>query len=109
VLICLGVYTIHNSLLDILLVLLFGLVGYGMRLLRFEPAPLLIGLVLGPLLEAYLRRSLIVSHGNVLALFDRPISGSVLLASAVILAWTFRKSLGRKHGDPVSHAADGPA
>lgn len=93
VLICLGVYTIHNSLLDIFLVLIFGCVGYGMRLLRFEPAPLLIGLVLGPLLEAYLRRSLIVSHGNVLALFERPISGSVLALSLIILAWTFRKSL----------------
>jgi TctA family transporter len=92
VLICLGVYTIHNSVLDILLVLFFGLVGYGMRLLRFEPAPLLIGLVLGPLLEAYLRRSLIVSHGNVLALFERPVSGGVLLFSALILVWTFRKS-----------------
>ncbi len=91
VLICLGVYTIHNSVLDILLVLLFGCVGYGMRLLRFEPAPLLIGLVLGPLLESYLRRSLIVSHGNVLALLERPIAGSMLLLSAVILAWTFRK------------------
>lgn len=95
-LICLGVYTIHNSVLDVLLVLFFGCVGYGMRLLRFEPAPLLIGLVLGPLLEAYLRRSLIVSHGNVLALFERPISGGVLLLSAIILAWTFRKSVTSK-------------
>lgn len=91
VLICLGVYTIHNSVLDIVLVLVFGLLGYAMRLLRFEPAPLLIGLVLGPLLEAYLRRSLIVSHGNVTAMFERPIAGGVLLLSAVILAWTFRK------------------
>ena len=92
VLICLGVYTIHNSVLDIMLVLFFGLIGYGMRLLYFEPAPLLIGLVLGPLLEAYLRRSLIVSHGNPLALLERPISGTVLAISAIILAWTFRKS-----------------
>jgi TctA family transporter len=108
VLICLGVYTIHNSVLDILLVLFFGVVGYGMRLLRFEPAPLLIGLVLGPLLEAYLRRSLIVSHGNVLALFERPISGSVLLASAIILAWTFRKSFSSKRDGLLSNTA-GPA
>jgi TctA family transporter len=108
VLICLGVYTIHNSVLDILLVLFFGVVGYGMRLLRFEPAPLLIGLVLGPLLEAYLRRSLIVSHGNVLALFERPISGSVLLASAIILAWTFRKSFSSKRDGLLSNTV-GPA
>ena len=96
VLICLGVYTIHNSTLDILLVLLFGCIGYGMRLLRFEPAPLLIGLVLGPLMETYLRRSLIVSHGNVLALVERPIAGGMLLFSALILAWTFRKRFNAK-------------
>jgi putative tricarboxylic transport membrane protein len=92
VFICIGVYTIHNSVLDIFLVLSFGCLGYGMRLLRFEPAPLLIGLVLGPLLEAYLRRSMIVAHGDPLIFFERPISGTVLIASALILAWTFRKN-----------------
>ena len=108
VLICFGVYTIHNSLLDILLVLLFGCIGYGMRLLRFEPAPLLIGLVLGPLLEAYLRRSLIVSHGNVLALFERPISGGVLVFSGIILAWTFRKSFRSTRPTAPPDAEEGP-
>lgn len=93
VFICLGVYTIHNSMMDILLVLAFGCIGYGMRLLRFEPAPLLIGLVLGPLLEAYLRRSLIVSHGDVLAMIERPIAGSALVFSAAILVWTIYKSI----------------
>jgi TctA family transporter len=44
-------------------------------------------------MESYLRRSLIVSHGNVLALVARPISGGMLLLSAVILAWTFRKRI----------------
>jgi putative tricarboxylic transport membrane protein len=100
VLICLGVYTIHNSTLDVLLVLIFGCIGYGMRLLRFEPAPLLIGLVLGPLMETYLRRSLIVSHGDVLALAGRPISGTMLLVSALILIWTFRKRAKTKVEQP---------
>lgn len=93
VFICIGVYTIHSSLLDIFLVLIFGCVGYGMRLLAFEPAPLLIGLVLGPLLEAYLRRSMIVAHGNPLIFFERPISGAILATSVLILIWTFRKSI----------------
>jgi putative tricarboxylic transport membrane protein len=96
VLICIGAYTIHNSTLDIFLVLVFGCIGYGMRLLRFEPAPLLIGLVLGPLMETYLRRSLIVAHGNGFALIERPISGALLAASAIMLAFTFRKSLRAK-------------
>jgi TctA family transporter len=96
VFICIGVYTIHNSVLDIFLVLIFGCVGYGMRLLAFEPAPLLIGLVLGPLLEAYLRRSMIVAHGNPLIFFERPISGSILAISALVLIWTYRKSIIRE-------------
>ena len=108
VLICLGVYTIHNSVLDIMLVLFFGLIGYGMRLLYFEPAPLLIGLVLGPLLEAYLRRSLIVSHGNPLALLERPISGTVLAASAIIFAWTFRKSFRLQRVESNAEKSEAP-
>lgn len=96
VFICIGVYTIHSSVLDIFLVLIFGCVGYGMRLLAFEPAPLLIGLVLGPLLEAYLRRSMIVAHGNPLIFFERPISGTILATSVLILIWTFRKSIIRE-------------
>ncbi len=108
VLICLGVYTIHNSTLDVFLVLVFGCVGYGMRLLRFEPAPLLIGLVLGPLMESYLRRSLIVSHGNLLALAERPISGSILLVSALILVWTFRKRAKARIEPPPAASAHAP-
>jgi TctA family transporter len=96
VFICIGVYTIHSSVLDIFLVLIFGCIGYGMRLLAFEPAPLLIGLVLGPLLEAYLRRSMIVAHGNPLIFFERPISGTILATSVLILIWTFRKSIIRE-------------
>jgi putative tricarboxylic transport membrane protein len=80
------------------------LIGYGMRLLQFEPAPLLIGLVLGPLLEAYLRRSLIVSHGNVLALLERPFAGIVLCLSAIILAWTFSKRARSSRLNPNSNA-----
>jgi len=109
VLICVGVYTIHNSTTDIVLVLIFGLIGYGMRLLQFEPAPLLIGLVLGPLLETYLRRSLIVSHGNVLAVVERPIAGSVLCLSAIILAWTFRKRAASSRRYDRERASGDPA
>ncbi len=108
VLICFGVYTIHNSVLDIIMVLFFGCFGYGMRLLRFEPAPLLIGLVLGPLLEAYLRRSLIVSHGDILALIERPISGSVLFLSAAILLWTFRKNAGSRRASSGTDETESP-
>lgn len=84
-LICIGVYSLHYSVFDIILVLLVGAFGYLLRLLDFEPAPLLVGFVLGPLLEMYLRRALLLSHGDFLALFQRPISGALLALSAVLL------------------------
>ena len=92
VFICIGVYSIHKSVTDIFLCLLFGGIGYGMRLLRFEPAPLLIGLVLGPMMEEYLRRSLIVSHGDLLIFVERPISAAVLAAALLVMVWTIWKS-----------------
>jgi TctA family transporter len=92
VFICIGVYSIGKSTSDIFLVLLFGGIGYGMRLLRFEPAPLLIGLVLGPMMEQYLRRSLILSRGSFWIFVERPISAAVLLAAAAVLLWTIWKA-----------------
>ena len=91
VMICMGVYSIHSSATDVLLLLVFGGLGYGMRLLGFQPAPLLVGLVLGPLMEEHLRRSLIVSRGDFLVFFEKPISAVVLLISLLVLIVTFRK------------------
>jgi putative tricarboxylic transport membrane protein len=92
VFICIGVYSIHRSVEDVLLLLLFGLLGYGMRLLQFEPAPLLIGLVLGPVMEEYLRRSLIVSHGDLSIFVERPISASVLACAVAVMVWSIARS-----------------
>jgi TctA family transporter len=91
VMICMGVYSIHSSATDVLLLLVFGGLGYGMRLLGFQPAPLLVGLVLGPLMEEHLRRSLIVSRGDLIVFFERPISVAVLTVSFLVLVLTFRK------------------
>jgi TctA family transporter len=111
VFICLGVYSIHESVTDIFLVLFFGCVGYGMRLLRFEPAPLLIGLVLGPRMEDNLRRSLIVSHGNPLIFVQNPLSAVFLAAAAAVLLWTiWKSSRGEASGrvSPVEQSTTGP-
>jgi putative tricarboxylic transport membrane protein len=94
VFICIGVYSVRNSLFDIYLVLIFGFVGYGMRLLRFEPAPLLLGFILGPLMEQYLRRALAVSRGDPMVFIERPISAAFLgtaLALILAIAWTSRR------------------
>jgi len=88
---CIGVFSIRQSPTDVLMMLAFGGVGYVMRLLKFPPAPLLIGLVLGPAMEQHLRRSLIVSRGDPTIFIQRPVSAAILAAAAAVLLWTLYK------------------
>jgi putative tricarboxylic transport membrane protein len=86
VFIAIGVFSLNNSVFDVTMVMVFGIVGYGMRLLKFSPAPLLLGLVLGPLMEQNLRRSLLISRGDMSVFIERPISAACLgLALALIV------------------------
>jgi putative tricarboxylic transport membrane protein len=73
-----GVYTVNNSTFDIILVIVFGALGYLMKKLGFDPGPLLLAFVLGALLEDNLRRSLLIFGGDVGDFFTRPISGTLL-------------------------------
>lgn len=82
----LGVYSLRNSVFDVVLVMGFGVFGYGMRILGFHPAPLLLGFVLGPLIEQNLRRALILSRGEFGVFVERPISAAFLALSAVLIA-----------------------
>jgi putative tricarboxylic transport membrane protein len=95
-LICIGVYSINNSLFDLALVLLFGVAGYLMRMLEFEPAPLLMGFVLGPLMEENFRRAMLLTGGDFLALFQRPISATMLALAAGAVAWVAWRSYRRR-------------
>ena len=90
VLICIGVYAVGNSAFDVLLIIFFGAIGFGMKLLRLEPAPLVLGFVLGPLLEENFRRSLILSRGDLMTFIERPASAGLLLASAAIILFSLR-------------------
>jgi putative tricarboxylic transport membrane protein len=81
---CVGAYTVSNSLFDVWLVLLFGLVGYFFIKVGVEPAPLVLGFVLGPMLEEHFRRAMLISSGDMTVFVTRPIS-AVLLAMAVVL------------------------
>lgn len=94
-LICIGVFSVSNSVFDVGLVLLFGVIGYAMRLLGFEPAPLLIGFVLGPLLEEHLRRALLVSRGDPMIFLEGPISLVFLSATMLLLFWSAWSGLRR--------------
>jgi TctA family transporter len=86
--ICVGVYSVNNRPFDVALALLFGLIGYFMRLLAFPAAPLLLGFVLGPLVEENFRRAMIVSSGDMAIFLERPISAVLLMASALLLIWS---------------------
>ncbi|MDQ1899563.1 tripartite tricarboxylate transporter permease [Paracoccus sp. WLY502] len=81
-----GVFSLANSTFDIWLMGLFGVAGYILRKLDCEPAPLLLGFVLGPMLEEHLRRAMLVSRGDVTSFFTSPISAVLLLVAALLIA-----------------------
>jgi putative tricarboxylic transport membrane protein len=81
-----GVYETNNSIVDVWIMLIMGILGYALRKFEFDPAPLVLGLVISPILEQSLRQSLIMSNGNYLIFFGRPISATLLLISIGLLA-----------------------
>lgn len=80
-----GVYSINNSVFDIGVMIIFGLVGYIMRKCNYEPAPLVLAYVLGPMLEQAIRQSLIISDGNLMIFLTRPISAVCLAVCGILL------------------------
>ncbi|MBN9372117.1 tripartite tricarboxylate transporter permease [Hydrogenophaga sp. YM1] len=80
-----GVYSTNNNSFDIWMVALFGLIGYIFIKLGCEAAPLLLGLILGPMMEEYLRRALLISRGDWGVFVTRPISASLLVAALLLL------------------------
>src|SRR5712672_182869 len=86
ILCCIGTYTLSSSIGDVLVMTAFGVIGYGFRKLDCEPAPLLLGLVLGPMLEENFRRAMVLADGDWSVFVRRPISlGFLLLAMALLL------------------------
>jgi putative tricarboxylic transport membrane protein len=80
-----GVYSINNAPADAIMVAAFGLVGYWFVKHDFEPAPMLLGFVLGPLMEENLRRAMLIARGDPTTFVTRPISGGLLLLAALLL------------------------
>jgi TctA family transporter len=81
-----GAYSINNNVFDVYLTVLFGLFGYLCAKLKLEGAPLLIGFVLGPMMEEHLRRAMLLSRGDPMVFIERPISASMLAIAAIALA-----------------------
>jgi len=86
ILICIiGVYSISNSTFDLMVMIIFGVVGYIMKKCEYEPAPLILAYVLGPKMEQAMRQSLIMSDGSFTIFIVRPISGVCLAVAAFLL------------------------
>lgn len=86
--ICIGTYAISNSAFDVWMVVFFGLVGYVMRIFDWPAAPVLLGFVLGPMMEEHFRRAMLLSRGNFMTFVDRPISAFVIALTVLVLAWS---------------------
>jgi putative tricarboxylic transport membrane protein len=80
-----GVYEVAHSIVDVWIMLIMGVVGYALKKFSFDPAPLVLGLVIAPILEMSLRQSLIMSDGNWLIFVTRPIAGTLMAVCAVLL------------------------
>ena len=80
-----GVYEVNNSIIDVWIMLIMGVVGYLLRKFDFDPAPLVLGLVITPTFELSLRQSLVMSSGDWMIFFQRPIAAMLFACSAILL------------------------
>ncbi len=99
---CIGCYSLKNNLSDVVIMAIFGVIGYGLRKMRFEPAPLLLGFILGPMLEENFRRAMLISEGDLSVFVTRPISAGFLAVSAALLVMVLLPSMRRARGAPDS-------
>lgn len=95
---CIGVYSTNNNVFDVWVLLIIALIGYLLLILRFEVIPILIGYVLGPMLEENLRRALLLSNGDFGIFFNSNISLVAVLTSGLLVLTTFFGYLRRRKG-----------
>ena len=93
---CIGAYSVNNNTFDVFMTIPFAILGYAFKKLDCEPAPLLLGFVLGKLMEEYLRRALTISRGDATVFFTRPLSLVLLILAAILLVLVFSPKIARK-------------
>jgi len=105
-----GAYALNNNIVDAWIALVFGVLGYIMRRVDLPLAPLILGLVLGPLAEKAFRQSMALSRGNPAIFFTRPISAALLsvgLASVALpLLWSLARRWRKKEASALTCAID---
>lgn len=94
-----GVFSLNNSTFDIYLMALFGILGYVFSKLGCEPAPMLLAFILGPLMEEYLRRAMLLSRGNAMVFIERPISATLLVLAALAMSSVLLPSFSRTRAE----------
>jgi putative tricarboxylic transport membrane protein len=99
---CIGIYSINNQVTDVMAIAVLGIVGYALIKFGFEIAPLLLGYVLGKLLEENLRRALIISRGELTTFLKHPVSLGLLIVAALLLALAFSANVRRQRQEIFS-------
>ena len=84
---CIGTYSINNNLDDVFITVAFGALGYLFMRLEMDPSPLMLGFILGPMLEENFRRSMLLSRGSFEVFINRPISGTLISLIAAFILW----------------------
>ncbi|GGE49285.1 hypothetical protein GCM10007276_28020 [Agaricicola taiwanensis] len=102
---CIGVFSLNNSTFDIYLMIIFGFMGYVFRKLGAEPAPMLLAFILGPMMEEYLRRALLLSHGDPAVFIFSPISGALLVVAVILLLLVLLPSIKRSRVEAFQEEA----
>jgi TctA family transporter len=104
--IAVGAYSINNSSFDVYLAALFGFFGYYTSKWGCEPAPLILGFVLGPLMEENLRRAMLISRGDPSVFFTRPISLGMLLVAFALLLMVVAPQIRKKRAEVITESGD---
>ncbi|HEX2390146.1 MAG TPA: tripartite tricarboxylate transporter permease, partial [Casimicrobiaceae bacterium] len=88
VVICaIGAYTVHNNIFDVYMMVVFGVLGYLFKKLKYPLAPLVLALVLGDMAETAFRQSMLLSKGNLGIFWSNPLVGSIVTLALILLAW----------------------
>jgi putative tricarboxylic transport membrane protein len=99
-----GAYTVHNALLDISVMLIFGVIGYAFKKLNYPLAPLVLALVLGDMAESSFRQAMLISNGSLGIFYSNALVGSIVTLALIMLFWPLIGAMldrvrGKKEGD----------
>jgi len=98
---CIGIYTVNYSVIDVWLMVMFGVLGYAFLKLDCEPAPFVLGFLLGPMLEVNFRRSMLLSRGDLSIFVTHPISAAFLIGTVLLLVMMILPSIRKKKDEAI--------